>query len=85
MTARLDMADLEKRMLADAMEDGIEESFNKLIDLHTIRAAKEFGVPESEVTPSMREVAKQMYYAENYGQISFGNTRIGKRLKKGQL
>jgi DNA polymerase-1 len=57
-----DFAEIERRVMARANEirDG-------MVDEHRRRAAEEFGVPEDEVTPTMRRVGKAKNFGTLYG------------------
>ena len=46
-------------------------AFNNNEDIHTVTAAKVFGVPESEVTPTLRSRAKAVNFGIVYGIGAF--------------
>ena len=55
----VDFADVERRIAMD-----------KALDLHTQRAAQEFGVPPADVTPAQRRYAKHRNFYDIYGNPS---------------
>lgn len=57
MEIKVDFAELELRAQAMLKDQK---------DVHTETAAKMFGVPESEVTPTMRQKGKQRNFFEMY-------------------
>jgi DNA polymerase-1 len=73
-----DYSQIELRVLAHLAEDpGLIDAFDKGLDVHTVTAAKVFGVPEASVTPEQRRFAKVVNYGLAYGMESFG---LGQRL-----
>ncbi len=69
----LDYSQIELRMLAHFCQDAaLQESFRNGEDIHTTVAAQVYGVPQSEVTPEQRRVAKAVNFGVIYGQTSFG-------------
>lgn len=68
-----DYSQIELRVLAHISKDeGLIDSFNKGIDIHTATAAKVFEVPEDEVTPIQRSNAKAVNFGVIYGMSGFG-------------
>ena len=65
-------------MLAHLAEDpGLIDAFERGLDVHTVTAAKVFGVPESEVDSPQRRFAKVVNYGLAYGMEAYG---LGQRL-----
>ena len=68
-----DYSQIELRVLAHISGDeGLIDSFNKGIDIHTATAAKVFEVPEDAVTPLQRSNAKAVNFGVIYGMSGFG-------------
>lgn len=68
-----DYSQIELRIIAAiAEEKTMMQAFATGQDVHTATAAKVYGVPESEVTPAMRRVAKTTNFGIIYGQSAFG-------------
>ena len=73
-----DYSQIELRVLAHLAEDpGLIDAFERGLDVHTVTAAKVFGVPESEVDASQRRFAKVVNYGLAYGMEAYG---LGQRL-----
>lgn len=53
-------------------DEGLIAAFNEGEDLHRFVGARIFGVPPSEVTPTMRTKVKAMSYGLAYGGSAFG-------------
>src|SRR6185369_7350567 len=54
-----DYSQIELRVLAHLAEDpGLIDAFERNVDIHTVTAAKVFGVEESAVTSQQRRFAK---------------------------
>jgi DNA polymerase-1 len=67
-----DYSQIELRVLAALADDkNMTECFNTGVDVHTVTAAKVFGVPESEVTPELRSKAKAVNFGIVYGIGAF--------------
>src|SRR5205807_2307148 len=63
-----DYSQVELRLLAHlAKADGLIDAFRKGLDIHTVTAAKIFGLKESEVTPLLRSRAKAVNFGIIYG------------------
>ncbi len=70
-----DYSQIELRILAHITEDpNLMEAFRAGQDIHTTTAAKVFGVPPDQVTPTQRRVAKMMNFAVVYGITEYGLT-----------
>jgi DNA polymerase I len=68
-----DYSQIELRLLAHFSEDALLlEAFRRGDDIHTITAAKVFGVPPDQVTPEHRRRAKAVNFGIVYGQTPFG-------------
>jgi DNA polymerase-1 len=68
-----DYSQIELRLLAHFSEDALlVEAFRRGDDIHTITAAKVFGVPADQVTPEHRRRAKAVNFGIVYGQTPFG-------------
>ncbi len=68
-----DYSQIDLRVLAHISEDkNLIESFNEGKDIHSLTAAKIFGVDESCVTPDMRKKAKAINFGIVYGMSSWG-------------
>lgn len=73
-----DYSQIELRVLAHLSEDpGLIEAFEAGADIHTITAARVFGVGEDEVQPFQRRFAKVVNYGLAYGMEAYG---LGQRL-----
>src|SRR4051812_38273550 len=76
MTA--DYSQIELRILAHLAEDpGLVDAFARGADVHTITAAKVFGVDEAKVDDFQRRFAKVVNYGLAYGMEAYG---LGQRL-----
>lgn len=68
-----DYSQVELRILAHISKDeGLIDSFSKNLDIHTRTASELFGVPEKEITPEMRRVAKSINFGIVYGISPYG-------------
>jgi DNA polymerase-1 len=68
-----DYSQIELRILAHLSEDPVLlDAFRNDVDIHTRTASEIFGVPEAEVTPDMRRVAKTVNFGVIYGMTPFG-------------
>jgi DNA polymerase-1 len=68
-----DYSQIELRVLAHMSDDQtLIEGFNNGLDVHKITASKVFGVPEDQVTRSMRTNAKAVNFGVIYGMSGFG-------------
>jgi DNA polymerase I len=73
-----DYSQIELRVLAHLAEDpGLIDAFERGLDVHTVTAAKVFGLPESEVDAPQRRFAKVVNYGLAYGMEAYG---LGQRL-----
>jgi DNA polymerase-1 len=73
-----DYSQIELRVLAHLAEDpGLIDAFARNLDVHTVTAAKVFGVDESAVDSFQRRFAKVVNYGLAYGMEAFG---LGQRL-----
>ena len=71
-----DYSQIEMRIMAHLSQDpGLIEAFRAGEDLHSFVGARVFGVPEAEVTPTMRTKVKAMSYGLAYGLSAFGLSR----------
>ena len=71
-----DYSQIELRILASMSGDpALIEAYNQGSDIHTITAARVFGVDPSEVTPQMRRDAKAVNFGIVYGISDFGLSR----------
>ncbi|MEP0765951.1 MAG: DNA polymerase I [Fimbriimonadia bacterium] len=69
----LDYSQIELRLLAHMSEDPVLTSaFHEGLDIHAATAHSLFGIPENEVSPEQRRVAKMVNYAVLYGMSDFG-------------
>ena len=67
-----DYSQIELRVLAALANDkNMTDCFNQGVDVHTVTAAKVFGVPEEKVTPELRSKAKAVNFGIVYGIGSF--------------
>ena len=68
-----DYNQIELRVIAHLAEDpGLVEAFASGTDIHTVTAARVFGVDGAEVTRAQRSKAKMVSYGLAYGMESFG-------------
>ncbi|MDQ6696917.1 MAG: DNA polymerase, partial [Actinomycetota bacterium] len=68
-----DYNQIELRCIAHLAEDpGLIAAFDAGDDIHTITAARVFGVDPSDVTPAQRAKAKMVSYGLAYGMESYG-------------
>jgi DNA polymerase I len=68
-----DYSQIELRIIAAlSHETTMIEALKSGLDIHVATAARVFGVPESEVTPEMRERCKMVNYGIAYGMSAFG-------------
>jgi len=73
-----DYSQIELRVLAHLAEDpGLIDAFERDVDIHTVTAAKVFGVAESDVDSGQRRFAKVVNYGLAYGMEAYG---LGQRL-----
>jgi DNA polymerase-1 len=73
-----DYSQIELRVLAHLAEDpGLLDAFARGVDVHTVTAAKVFGVAESDVDDAQRRFAKVVNYGLAYGMEAYG---LGQRL-----
>jgi DNA polymerase-1 len=71
-----DYSQIELRILAHLSHDPILlDAFKHDRDIHVRTAALIFGLPESEITPDMRRLAKTANYAIIYGLSEYGLSR----------
>ncbi|MCB1179705.1 MAG: DNA polymerase I, partial [Leptospiraceae bacterium] len=69
----LDYSQIELRIMAHFSKDKkMLEAYRKNLDIHARTASALFSVPESEVTPEMRNKAKVVNFAVIYGTTAFG-------------
>ena len=67
-----DYSQIELRVLAALSDDkNMIDCFNNNIDIHTVTAAKVFGLPEDQVTPELRSKAKAVNFGIVYGIGAF--------------
>jgi DNA polymerase-1 len=72
-----DYSQIELRMLAHYCgEKALVEAFANNRDVHRLVAAELNGVPEEQVTPEMRAVAKTVNFGIIYGQTGFGLSQV---------
>jgi DNA polymerase-1 len=68
-----DYSQIELRVMAALSQDAtMIEAFQNQADIHTITAAKVFGVPPDEVSSDMRRTAKMVNFGIIYGISAFG-------------
>src|SRR5262249_29555804 len=68
-----DYSQIELRLLAHfSGDEELKQAFAKDHDIHALVAEQIFGVPESEVTSSMRGAAKTVNFGVIYGMSAFG-------------
>jgi DNA polymerase-1 len=73
-----DYSQIELRVLAHLAEDpGLIDAFARNLDVHTVTAARVFGVDESAVDSFQRRFAKVVNYGLAYGREAYG---LGQRL-----
>jgi len=73
-----DYSQIELRVLAHLAEDpGLIDAFARNLDVHTVTAARVFGVSEGAVDAFQRRFAKVVNYGLAYGMEAFG---LGQRL-----
>jgi DNA polymerase-1 len=73
-----DYSQIELRVLAHLAEDpGLIDAFARNLDVHTVTAARVFGVDESSVDNFQRRFAKVVNYGLAYGMEAYG---LGQRL-----
>jgi DNA polymerase-1 len=73
-----DYSQIELRVLAHLAEDpGLVDAFARDVDIHTVTAAKVFGVAEADVDGGQRRFAKVVNYGLAYGMEAYG---LGQRL-----
>jgi DNA polymerase I len=73
-----DYSQIELRLIAHAAdEQAMLEAFNAGHDIHQATAAKVYGIPLNEVTPTQRRNAKTVNFAILYGA---GSTNLSKQL-----
>jgi DNA polymerase-1 len=71
-----DYAQIELRILASLSGDeALQQAFADGADIHTITAAKVFGVTPEEIDPDQRRKAKEVNYGIPYGVSAFGLAR----------
>ncbi len=74
-----DYSQIELRIMAHLSGDGhLIEAFREGRDVHSITAAKIFGISNDEVTPEQRRIAKTANFGIIYGISAFG---LSQRLK----
>jgi len=68
-----DYSQIELRILAHISDSKeLIEAFVNGEDIHTVVAADIFGIPDNEVTPNMRRIAKSVIFGIVYGISGFG-------------
>jgi len=68
-----DYSQIELRIIAAlSRETTMIEALKSGADIHVATASRVFGVPESDVTPEMRERCKMVNYGIAYGMSAFG-------------
>ncbi len=74
-----DYNQIELRVIAHLCDDpGLVEAFRQGIDIHTVTAARVFGIPESQVSFEQRSKAKMVSYGLAYGMEAYGlSQRLG--------
>ncbi len=71
-----DYSQIELRMLAHYSGDpALCRAFADDRDIHTFVASEIYGVPEADVTPQMRSVAKVVNFSLIYGKTAYGLSR----------
>ncbi len=72
-----DYSQIELRVLAHYCgEPALIEAFANNRDVHRVVAAEIFKVPEAEVKPEMRSIAKTVNFGIIYGQTGFGLSKV---------
>jgi DNA polymerase-1 len=72
-----DYSQIELRVLAHYCgEKALVDAFSRNIDVHRLVAAELNHVPEDQVTPEMRAVAKTVNFGIIYGQTGFGLSQV---------
>ncbi|TGK12014.1 DNA polymerase I [Leptospira fletcheri] len=72
----LDYSQIELRIMAHISGDpAMVEAYEKGIDIHKRTASALYGVPESDVTPEMRDKAKVVNFSVIYGVTPYGLSR----------
>jgi DNA polymerase-1 len=67
-----DYSQVELRVLAHVTgEPALREAFRKGEDVHTLTAARLYGVPPQEVTAEMRRIGKMLNYGVIYGMTGY--------------
>ena len=67
-----DYSQIELRVLAALSNDkNMIDCFNRNVDIHTVTAAKVFGIPDEDVTPELRSKAKAVNFGIVYGIGAF--------------
>jgi DNA polymerase-1 len=67
-----DYSQIELRILAHVTgEPALREAFEKGEDVHTLAAARLYGLPPEEVTAEMRRVGKMLNYGVIYGMTGY--------------
>ncbi|MFZ4586139.1 MAG: DNA polymerase, partial [Acidimicrobiia bacterium] len=68
-----DYSQIELRILAHLAEDpGLIDAFARNVDVHTVTAARVFGVDEADVDANQRRFAKVVNYGLAYGMEAYG-------------
>ncbi len=68
-----DYSQIELRVMASLANDpSMIDAFRNGADIHTITAAKVYGVYDADVTPAMRRTAKMVNFGIIYGISAFG-------------
>jgi DNA polymerase-1 len=71
-----DYSQIELRVLAHMTEDPVlVDAFARGEDIHARTAAEVFGIPQAEVTPNQRRLAKVVNFGLFYGLSDFGLAR----------
>jgi len=71
-----DYSQIELRLLAHFSEDeAMIAAFESDVDLHRRTASRVFAVPESQVTPQLRQIAKRINFGIIYGISAYGLAR----------
>ncbi len=72
-----DYSQIELRVLAHYCgERALIDAFSRNVDVHRLVAAELNHVPEDQVTPEMRAVAKTVNFGIIYGQTGFGLSQV---------
>lgn len=78
-----DYSQIELRVLAALSDDkNMIDCFNNGVDIHTVTAAKVFGIPENEVTSELRSKAKAVNFGIVYGIGAFSLAKDIKSSRK---